>query len=89
MDTEPQSHGSDGDWDGAESRCKSESVFGSQLGSGRCQFGGDEQHLQLVGAVARLVHAMALFEQLEELFDGNARVGRAPKGEDLPHQHPK
>ena len=32
---------------------------------------------------------MALFEQLEKLFDGDARVGRAPEGEDLPHQHPK
>lgn len=45
--------------------------------------------LQLVGAVARLVHAMSLFEQLEELLNRNARVGGAPKGEDLPHQHPK
>ena len=32
VDTEPQSHGSDGDRDGADSRCKSECVFGSQLG---------------------------------------------------------
>ena len=34
--------------------------------------------LQLVGAVARLVHAMSLFEQLEELFNRDARVGGAP-----------
>lgn len=32
---------------------------------------------------------MSLFEQLEELLNGNARVGGAPEGEDLPHQHPK
>lgn len=55
-------------------------------------FGGERakpKHLQLIGAVARLVHAMALFEQLEELFNGDAGVGGAPQGEDLPHQHPK
>lgn len=34
--------------------------------------------LQLVGAVARLVHAMSLFEQLKELFNRNTRVGGAP-----------
>lgn len=31
-------------------------------------------HSQLVGAVARLVHAMSLFKQLEELLNGNAGV---------------
>lgn len=71
MDTEPQSHGSDG----AESRCYDKCVFVHPLGQGRCQFGRKERNLQLVGAVARLVHAMALFEQLEELFNRNARVG--------------
>lgn len=35
-------------------------------------------NLQLVGAVSRLVHAMALFEQLKKLFHRNARVGRTP-----------
>lgn len=37
-----------------------------------------EKLLQLVGAVARLVHAMSLFEQLEEFFNRNARVRGAP-----------
>lgn len=46
-------------------------------------------NLQLIGAVSRLVHAMALFEQLKKLFHRNARVGGTPQGEDLPHQHPK
>lgn len=32
-------------------------------------------NLQLVGAVSGLVHAMALFKQLEELLNGDARVG--------------
>lgn len=32
------------------------------------------RYSQLVGAVARLVHAMSLFEQLEELFNRNAGV---------------
>lgn len=32
------------------------------------------RYSQLIGAVARLVHAMSLFEQLEELFNGNAGV---------------
>lgn len=35
-------------------------------------------NLQLVGAVSGLVHAMALFKQLEELLNGDARVGWAP-----------
>lgn len=32
------------------------------------------RYSQLIGAVARLVHAMSLFEQLEELLNGNAGV---------------
>lgn len=48
-------------------------LVAAQLG-----FGRKESNLQLVGAIARLVHAMALFEQLEELLNGNARVGWAP-----------
>lgn len=34
-----------------------------------------KRNLQLVGAVSGLVHAMALFKQLEELLNGDARVG--------------
>lgn len=53
-------------------------VFGCK---GGCKFGRKKAKArlsQLVGAVARLVHAMSLFEQLKELFDRNARVGGAP-----------
>ena len=49
----------------------------------------ERPHVQLVGAVARLVHAMALLQQLEQLLHGDARVRGAPQGEDLPHQHPE
>lgn len=43
--------------------------------------------VQLVGAVGRLVHAVALLQQFEEFFHWDARVGRATQREDLPQQH--
>lgn len=51
--------------------------------------GQKARYSQLVGAVARLVHAMSLFEQLEEFFNGNAWVRGTSQGKDLPHQHPE
>ena len=48
-----------------------------------------DTNVQLVGAVPRLVHAMALLQQLEQLLHWDARVRGAPQGEDLPHQHPE
>lgn len=44
---------------------------------------------QLVCAVGGFVHAVAFFQQLEELLHRDTGVGRAPQGKDLPHQHPK
>lgn len=43
-------------------------------------------YLQFMRAVGGLVHPMALLQQLEELFHGNAGVRRSPQSEDLPHQ---
>lgn len=44
-------------------------------------------HSQLVGAVAGLVHPVTFLQQLEELLDRHAGVGRAAQREDLPQQH--
>lgn len=52
-----------------------------RLGKRRRAGGGGTakaRYSQLVGAVARLVHAMSFFEQLKELLNRNARVGGAP-----------
>ncbi|MGH0192807.1 UNVERIFIED_CONTAM: hypothetical protein FKN15_027355 [Acipenser sinensis] len=42
-----------------------------------------------MGAGGGLVHAVTLFEQLEELLDRDPGVRRAPQGEDLPQQDPE
>lgn len=53
-------------------------MFGREEKSGWRGETAKVRYSQLVGAVARLVHAMSLFEQLKELLNRNARVGGAP-----------
>lgn len=77
--TEYPSHGSDRDRAGVGVRVSELACVWARReergGGGKT---AKVRYSQLVGAVARLVHAMSLFEQLKELLNRNARVGGAP-----------